>query len=177
MKENNKNYIYYLEQNKNICNLTFDNEVNSLEFVQKIGNKELLNDYKKRDLFLRKLGKQLFRKFKNGKPENIHKLSIKIKRELRLLTKKDIDCMLTARNYKIKLFDRIKMFYRDLSEWKIVVSKNNIVYKFSLKGIEKNDYNKTIKYADLEADYIFDGGVFSQEEINELLTSIEKTDE
>ena len=57
--------------NNNINNLVFYNEVNSLEFVQIIGDMDILclKDYKKRDLFLKKHGKQLFKKLKREKPK------------------------------------------------------------------------------------------------------------
>jgi len=132
MKENNKDSVYYLEQNKNAGNSTFNNEVNSLEFVQKIGDKEFRNDYKKRDSFLMKHGKQLFRKFKNRKPEKPEKLSIKIRRETRILTVDEIDKLLEAvpiekytTFYKIKskLKSIIYRFNYNCSCWKIVISK------------------------------------------------------
>jgi len=113
----------YLELNKNTGNSTFNNEVQSLEFVQKIGNKEFLTDYKKRDSFLWKLGKQLFRKFKNKKPKNKNKLSIRLKREVRVLSQKDIDNLLTAVNPskfldKFKLIKhKIKGFFISDYEW------------------------------------------------------------
>jgi len=94
--------------------------------------------------------------------KNTHKLSIRIKREVRLLTKEDIDCLITARNEKIKLISKIKMFYINCSEWIIVISKNDIIYELSLRGIKK------IKYAHLDIDYILDDG-FSDEEIDMFL--------
>jgi len=180
MKENNKDRVYYLELNKNTGNSTFNNEVQSLEFVQKIGNTEFFNDYKKRDSFLRKLGKQLFRKFKNKKQKNKHQLSIKIKREVRVLSAKEIDNLLTAVNPskfldKIKLIKhRIKCFFIPEYEWKIIISKNNILYKFSLGGMEKIDYNK--KYNEIKKSHIGldKNEVLSQEEINQLLCEIEE---
>jgi len=177
MKENNKNCIYYLEQNKNISNAIFTNEVNSYEFVQKIGDMDIkhLKDYKKRDLYLKKHGKKLLRKFKNKKPNiNKNKISIRIRHETRILSMEDIDNLLTTVGEKINILDKIKrnikMFFGDCSEWKIIISKNNIDYKISLAGIEKWDYNKT---CDLGIENIIDG-VLSQEEIDMLLTPIEK---
>jgi hypothetical protein len=175
MKENDKDLIYYLEQNKNISNAIFNNEVNSYEFVQKIGDMDIthLKDYKKRDLFLMKHGKKLLRKFKNKKP-NKNKISIEIRQETRILSMEEIDSLLTTVDEKINILDKIrrniKMFYGDCSEWKIIISKNNIDYKISLAGIEKRDYNKT---SDLGIENILDG-VLSQEEIDMLLTPIEK---
>jgi len=88
MKEKDKVCIYYLAQNKDISNLVFNNEVNSLEFVQIIGSMEIihLKDYQKRDLFLKKHGEKLFR---NKKP-------IKIKHEAGLLTVEEIDSLLNS---------------------------------------------------------------------------------
>jgi len=189
MKENNKDRVYYLELNKNTGNSTFNNEVQSLEFVQKIGNKEFLTDYKKRDSFLMKLGKQLFRKFKNKKPENKHKLSIKIKREVRVLSQKEIDYLLTSVDietykkrivfYKIK--SKIRQFFYNCSEWTIIISKNNIVYKFSLRGFEKKDYTKKYnkKYDEIRRSRINldKNEVLLQEEINQLLTEIKESED
>ncbi|GBU26534.1 hypothetical protein R84B8_00044 [Treponema sp. R8-4-B8] len=181
MKENNKECIYYLEQNKNITNLIFNNEVNSLEFVQKIVDMELIHliDYKKRDLFLKKHGKILFRKFKYIKPRKPRKINIEIRHETRILSKEDIDSLLTAvavDENKIKLLlqdikTKIKMFYWRCSEWKIVISNNNIYYKFSLNGIERFDLKKTYYF---DVDDILADSVLSQEEINMLLRPIDE---
>jgi hypothetical protein len=181
MKENNKDDIYYLEQNKNTGNSAFNNEVQSLEFVQKIGNKEFHNDYKKRDSFLMKHGKQLFRKFKNKKPENTQKLSIKIRREARMLSVKDVDDLIKTVNTtkfldKINLIiTKIKWFIMTDYEWKIIISKNNIVYKFSLKGMEKINYNYRNIIPNKENRISLDK-VLSDEEINQLLTRINEED-
>jgi len=87
----------------------------------------------------------------NKKPKNKHKLSIKLKREVKVLSDKEIDNLLKAvdiETYKkriifYKIESKIRQFFYNCSEWKIIISKNNIVYKFSLGGIEK------IEYADL----------------------------
>jgi hypothetical protein len=175
VKYNNRDSIYYLEQKKNISYLVFHNEVNFLEFVQIIGDMDIthLIDYKKRDLFLRKHGKNLFKNIKERKRRTHKKLFIEIRHETRILTEKEIDGLLTVAGKKIKLFDKIKKeikwFYRSCSEWKILISKNNIFYKFSLSGIEKIDYNKKI------INYKPKGReVLSQEEIDMLLTEIKK---
>ena len=166
--------ICYLEQNANISDSVFNNEVNSLEFVQIIGDMNIthLKDYKKRDLFLRKLGKKLLKKFKQNKPRKTNKLYIEIRHETRILSTEEIDSLLTVVDEKIKLLDKIKReikwFWGNCSEWKIIISKNNIYYKFSLIGIEKIDYNKTCT---LDIEDIIDG-VLSQEEIDMLLTPI-----
>ena len=177
MKEDNKDSVYFLEQNKSISNSVFNNEVNSYEFVQKIGDMDTthLKDYKKRDLFLMKLGKKLLMNFKNRKPKtNKNKISIRISHETTVLSQEEISNLLTI-NYKEKnIFDKFKLkiinIYRKFSEWKIIISKNNIDYKISLNGIEKWDYNKTCS---LDIENIIDG-VLSQEEIDMLLTPIEK---
>jgi len=179
----------YLELNKNTGNSTFNNEVQSLEFVQKIGNKEFLTDYKKRDSFLMKLGRQLLRKFKNKKPENKNKLCIKLKREVRVLSQKEIDYLLTSVDietykkrivfYKIK--SKIRQFFYNCSEWTIIISKNNIVYKFSLRGFEKKDYTKKYnkKYDEIRRSRINldKNEVLLQEEINQLLTEIKESED
>ena len=159
--------------NNNINNLVFYNEVNSLEFVQIIGDMDIihLKDYKKRDLFLKKHGKQLFKNIKERKQRKPKKLFFEIRHETRLLSMEEIDSLLTVAGEKIKLLDKIKKeikwFFGSCSEWKIIISKNNIDYKFSLNGIEKIDYNKKIIY-----DKSKSTEVLSQEEINMLLTKI-----
>lgn len=159
--------------NNNINNLVFYNEVNSLEFVQIIGDMDItyLINYKKRDLFLKKHGKQLFKNIKERKQRKPKKLFFEIRHETRLLSMEEIDSLLTVAGEKIKLLDKIKKeikwFFGSCSEWKIIISKNNIDYKFSLNGIEKIDYNKKIIY-----DKSKSTEVLSQEEINILLTEI-----
>jgi hypothetical protein len=167
--------IISLAIKKNIGYLVFHNEVNSLEFVQIIGDMDIthLIDYKKRDLFLKKHGKNLFKNIKERKRRNPKKLIIEIKHETRILTEEEIDGLLTVAGKKIKLFDNIKKeikwFYRGCSEWKIFISKNNVFYKLSLSGIEKIDYNKKI------INYKPKGReVLSQDEINMLLMEIKK---
>ncbi|GBU28950.1 hypothetical protein R84B8_02512 [Treponema sp. R8-4-B8] len=83
------------------------------------------------------------------------KINISLRHETRILSQEDIESLLTAfgADEKIKiLIDRIKTkiktFYWSCSEWKIVISKNNIDYKFSLNGIEKVDHNKINKNID-----------------------------
>jgi hypothetical protein len=165
----------YLEHKMNISNLVFYNEVNYLEFVQKVGDMDIthLIDYKKRDLFLRKHGKNLFKNIKERKQRKQKKLFIEIRHETKILTQEEIDSLLTVVGEKIKLFykikNKIKWFYRDCSEWRIVIYKNNIYYKFGLSGIEKIDYNTKIINNKSKA-----RGVLSQEEIDMLLTPIKK---
>jgi len=124
----------------------------------------------------------------NKKPENKNKLSIKLKREVRILSQKEINNLLTAKEinnlltavvnietykkriiyYKIK--SKIKQFIYNCSEWKIIISKNNMIYKISLGGMEK------FEYADLDIDYILDDG-FSEEEIDQLLFPKDKSED
>ena len=124
----------------------------------------------------------------NKKHENKNKLSIKLKREVRILSQKEINNLLTAKEinnlltavvnietykkriiyYKIK--SKIKQFIYNCSEWKIIISKNNMVYKISLGGMEK------FEYADLDIDYILDDG-FSEEEIDQLLFPKDKSED
>jgi len=197
MKENNKDCVYYLAQNKDVSNLVFNNEVYSLEFVQIIGDMDMVyhKDYKKRDLFLKKHGKKLFRKFKEKKLRKMNKVDIWIRHERILtdeefdslskstgiLTDEEIDSLLNSVDKnkfslngvkKIKFLDKIKnnfkTFYINCCEWKIIFSKNNIAYKFSLNGLEKIDYNKKpIEHKETINTHI---KVLSQEEIDWMLT-------
>jgi len=162
--------------NNNINNLVFYNEVNSLEFVQIIRDMDItyLIDYKKRDLFLKKHGKQLFKNIKERKQRKPKKLFFEIRHETKILTEEEIDSLLTE-VYPKKIIDfliirlkiKIKWFFIHCSKWKIIISRNNIVYKFGLNGIEKIDYKKKIIY-----DKPKSTEVLSQEEINMLLTEI-----
>jgi len=181
MEENNKDCIYYLEQNKNTGDSSFNNEVNSLEFVQKIGDMEFNKDYKKRDLFLKKLGEKLFKKLKKRKQRKTNKLNIEIRRETRILTQEDIDNLLIAVDANINRIDlfkinfklKLRWFFIHCSEWKIIFSKNNIVYKFSIKGIEKIDYNrKNNETENPTLNKNRPSPVLSDEEINKLLEEI-----
>ena len=115
----------------------------------------------------------------NKKHENKNKLSIKLKREVRILSQKEINNLLTAvvniETYKkriiyYKIKSKIKQFIYNCSEWKIIISKNNMVYKISLGGMEK------FEYADLDIDYILDDG-FSEEEIDQLLFPKDKSED
>lgn len=115
----------------------------------------------------------------NKKPENKNKLSIKLKREVRILSQKEINNLLTAvvniETYKkriiyYKIKSKIKQFIYNCSEWKIIISKNNMIYKISLGGMEK------FEYADLDIDYILDDG-FSEEEIDQLLFPKDKSED
>jgi hypothetical protein len=110
------NNLYLLEKNINASKLSFNKEINLLEFVEIIGKMDISHhtNYKKRDIFLKKLGKQLFKKhpLQNNKKslKNIHQTSVysqskiddllynnKI-HETKIFSQEEIDMLLTPIN-------------------------------------------------------------------------------
>jgi len=151
MKENNKDFVYYLEQNKDISKLVFNNEVNSFEFVQIIGNMKIihLNDYIKRDLFLKKHRKKLFRKIKEKKFKKINILNIEIMHEkeiytpTKVLSLEEIDRILTPIGFTLpeSCTSFIPGEFKDFTEIaEINADENNPVFR-SVDGIL---FNKTM---------------------------------
>ena len=145
---------YLLEQNKDPAKVTFEKEVKLIEFTEKIDNMDsnLNYDQKKRDIFLLKHGKKLFKRFKLRKTK---KRNIYFQLEPRILTQAEIDELLFAVEiYPFPkviismiiltfkgIITKIKYGYRNICEWKLVIRKNNVVYKIGLDEIEKIDYN------------------------------------
>jgi hypothetical protein len=86
------NNLYLLEKNINVSKLSFNKEVNLLEFVEIIDNMDIahLIDCKKRDILLKKRGKQLFKKH----PQRKHKIYLEIRHETRVCSQAKIDSLL-----------------------------------------------------------------------------------
>jgi hypothetical protein len=77
------NNLYLLEYNKNTSIVSFNKKIKSLEFVEPIGNMDLnyCINYRKRDIYLKRHGKQLFEEFKMCKDKR-NKIQIKIEHEI-----------------------------------------------------------------------------------------------
>jgi len=187
---------YLLEQNKDPAKATFEKEANSIEFTETIDNMDsnLNYDQKKRDIFLFKHGKKLFKRFKLRKAK---KIRIYFEHETKVLTYAEIDELLTAvKIYPFpkvtisiiilifkEIIRKIKWKYKYLCEWKLIININNVVYKIGLDEIEKIDYNipqKPFKTSPVLTQAEFDEmrrgvlEVLSEEEMDLLLKPIEK---
>ena len=180
---------YLLEQNKDPAKVTFEKEVKLIEFTETIDNMDsnLNYDQKKRDIFLFKHGKKLFKRFKLRKTK---KRNIFFQLEPRILTQAEIDELLTAVEiYPFPkviismiiltfkgIITKIKYGYRHICEWKLVIRKNNVVYKIGLDEIEIFDYNilKNAGKRNKHSCNIPGMEVLSREELDMLLTPLEK---
>jgi hypothetical protein len=187
---------YLLEQNKDPAKVTFEKEVKLIEFTETINDMDsnLNYDQKKRDIFLFKHGKKLFKRFKLRKTK---KRNIYFKLEPRILTQAEIDELLTAVEiYPFPkviismiiltfkgIITKIQYGYKHICQWKLVIRKNNVVYKIGLDEIKKIDYNipqKPFKASPVLTQDEFDeirrgvSEVLSEEEMDMLLTPIEK---
>ena len=135
----------YTEDSKR---LSFKKKVTMFEFTETIGkmNQKHCLNIKKRDEYLKILGKKLFRKHPwlvNRK----YKISIEIQHERNdVLSEFEILKLLTPvikpKYYFLKkIIIRIKAFFKYLCEWKLKININNIEYKYSLKGMVKIKHN------------------------------------
>jgi hypothetical protein len=135
-----------LEYKEKVNNLKFKDKINSLEFTDIIGKMNISHSINtnKRNKYLFRHGKKLFRKHPLIKKKT--KIKVRIDRYLSKLTDIDIIELLTPLNpskgYFIKKgICKIKVFYRELCEWNLVISINNIDYEFSLKGLIRIKHN------------------------------------
>jgi hypothetical protein len=161
------NDLYLLEFNKNPSKLSFNEKISSLEFVEIIGNMDLNQciNYKKRDVYLKKHGKQLFKKFPLYKKRE-RKLQIEIKHQTEYLSSKN--------NNSKKFFDGLNKTIKNIFKWKIIVTVSIIKYKYgSTVNIKPNNYNNCSK----KSIDNYSTEVLSQEEIDMLLTAINIDDE
>ena len=39
-------------------------------------------------------------------------------------------------------FGKLKRFYRNICEWKLIIDRNNVEYEICLNGIKKHDYTE-----------------------------------
>jgi hypothetical protein len=135
------NNILLLEYKQGANKLKFKNKIISLVFTELIGKMNLSHSINmiKRDKYLLRYGKKLFRKHPLLKKKN--KISLVIERErggelagyelMKLLTP-----VYPPKYYFIlKMIDKIKGFFEYLSEWKLIISINNIDYKFGTNGL------------------------------------------
>jgi hypothetical protein len=86
-----ENNLYLLEKNINVSKLSFNKEVNLLEFVEIIDNMGIVHliNCKRRDIFLKKLGKQLFKKH----PQRKNKIYLGIRHETNVFSQAEIDSL------------------------------------------------------------------------------------
>lgn len=134
------NNSFLLEHKEKVNKLKFKNKIASLEFTDIIGKINISHclNANKRNKYLFRYGKELFRKHPLFKKKN--EIKIKLDRYISELTDDDIMYLLTPVNkpkgYFIKKrIYKIKEFYRELCEWNLIISINNIDYEFSLKGL------------------------------------------
>jgi len=137
-----KKKMKLLDISKEKSKLTFPNEVNSLEFVELIGDMDINYsvNYKKRDSYLKKLGQKLF---KNNRQIKIKKRKLKINfsYDKKYISKK-------ASKKKVKIFFR-KLF--------------NISIEINIKFLKFRCYSDRIDINETE--------ILSQDEIDLLLTA------
>jgi hypothetical protein len=137
----------------------------------------------KRDIYLKKLGRKLFKKHPMRKNRK-NKRTIRIRYETRILLQEEIDNLLiSVDEYKKipfhkKMVEKIKLFYRNICDWKLIIQFNSLEYKICLNGIKKishsiysNELNNTNETKDTAK------GIFSQEEIDMLLIEINNNEE
>ncbi|MDR2793849.1 MAG: hypothetical protein LBB61_09335 [Treponema sp.] len=161
------NELYPLDFNKTLGKLSFNKEINDLEFVEIIGNMGFDHciNYTKRDIYLKKRGKQLFKKFPFYKKKE-QQLQIKIEHQ--------IDYLSNEKNENNKFFDSLSKIIKNILNWKIIITINIIKYKHrSTEDIKQNNYdNHSKKIIDS-----YSTEVLSQEEIDMLLTAINSDDD
>ena len=136
--------LFLLGFDKDTNKLSFDNKINSLEFVELIGDMDLkcFFNYKKRNLYLIKIGQELFKNFKHRKEK---KIRIEISHDIVYISRKA---------------NKLKLLLKKLFNLKIIVNINIMEFKNYSNTINYNIFNH--KKPD----------VLSQEEIDELLTKI-----
>jgi hypothetical protein len=135
------NKILLLEYKEEANKLKFINKIISFSFTEIIGkmNKSHCISTAKRNKYLLKYGKKIFKKYSLLKKKN--KIRLEIEREIRgELTEYEIMRLLTPINppkyyFIIRIIDKIKGFFEYLSEWKLIISINNIDYKFGTNGL------------------------------------------
>jgi hypothetical protein len=130
-----------LEYKDGTNKLKFKNRIISFVFTEIIGkmNISYCISTSKRNKYLLRYGKKLFKKHPLFKKKN--KIGLKIKREITgELTEYEIMRLLTPINptkyyFIIRIINKIKEFFEYLSEWKLIISINDIDYKFGSNGL------------------------------------------
>jgi hypothetical protein len=159
--------LYLLDFNKNKSKLSFSKKIESLEFVEIIGNMglDLRINYKKRDAYLKKYGKKLFRKFPPCKTRD-RKLQITINHQTEYLSNKKYGSN--------RFLNGLNKIIENFFKWKIIVAIDIIKYKYgSTENIKQNNYNNCSENTTNR----HRTEVLSQEEIDLLLTAINADDE
>jgi len=163
-----------LDINKENNKLSFPNEVNSLEFVELIGDMDLSYsvNYMKKDLYLKKLGQKLFKSIKQKKMKKSI-IKIKFNYESAYISEK------ASKN-------KIKLFLRKLFKLNIVININLLKFKNHSDNFmyypDNIDNKKTEVLSQDEIDLLLtpindennnkEIKVMTQDEINEILTTI-----
>jgi hypothetical protein len=135
------NNILLLEYKEGVNKLKFKNKIISFVFTEIIGkmNVSYCINMVKRNKYLLKYGKKLFKKHPLFKKRN--EIRFEIEREITgELTGYEIMKLLTPINppkyyFIIRIIDKIKGFFEYLSEWKLIISINNIDYRFGINGL------------------------------------------
>jgi len=157
-----------LDINKDKNKLIFQNGIDSLEFVELIGDMDLSYsvNYVKRDLYLKNFGEKLFTSVKQKKIKK-DKIRIKIKYDTAYISKANKN--------------KINLFLRKLLNLNIEINFNFLkfdyqyydTYKADNKEIEvlsQDEIDKLLTAINIDNNKI---EVLSQDEIDELLTPIE----
>jgi hypothetical protein len=165
--------VELLEPDKNKNALSFCKEAQNIEFTQIIGKMDTscCIGSNKRDEILAKMGKELLKSCKKYLKRK--KFSIRIDKWTKVLSEQEIDELLTTVERKgiLKILDKLKHIFdfKKYHWWEITIWYKNISYKI---GFFKN------KRAIAHTSNKYNGpGVFSQEEIDELLRAINDKEE
>ncbi|MDR2759421.1 MAG: leucine-rich repeat domain-containing protein [Spirochaetaceae bacterium] len=162
---------YLLEYNKNMSKLSFNNEIKYFEFVDVIDDMDLTHciDYKKRDAYLKRHGKQLFGKFNAGKNKR-NKIQIEIKHEIKYLSYIENYFKNGKTGLLKKLLKTMRQFIRDISKLKIIITINAVKHKYCLsEGLSIESINQNI-IEGVRKRWLEE---LSQKDIDTLLTSTE----
>ena len=135
------NNILLLEYKEGANKLKFKNKIISFVFTEIIGKMNVSHciNTAKRNKYLLRYGKKLFKKHPLLKKKN--EIRLKIEHEITgELAGYEIMRLLTPINppkyyFIIRIIEKIKGFFEYLSEWKIIISINNIDYKFDTNGL------------------------------------------
>lgn len=135
------NNILLLEYKEGVNKLKFKNKIISFVFTEIIGKMNVSHcvNMIKRNKYLLRYGKKLFKKHPLLKKKNEIRLEIRRERGGELAGY-EIMRLLTPINppkyyFIIRIIKKIKGFFEYLSEWKLIISINNIDYKFGANGL------------------------------------------
>ena len=146
------NNLYLLDFNRNSSKLKFKGKINSIEFVELIDDMDLSysTNYVKRDLYLKKIGKKLFKIYKE-KNHRKGKIQVIINNDIKYISEK------RSKHW-------IKLFFMKICKLSIIININVIEFRDWNEYIDSNYSAKKIE-------------VLSQDEIYSILTAINANDE